>query len=110
MTPRRKLRLILRDWTAIILAVVAFGLGIWFWLGYPGVSTQRVTLTAGRAGGQRHQIAELLAEEGRRLGVDASVRETAGSEESLDLVNAGKLDFALVQGGLGAGGRNNIRQ
>ena len=38
------------------------------------------------------------------------LHESAGSEAALDLVNAGKLDVALVQGGLRIHDRVNVRQ
>lgn len=48
----------------------------------------------------RHFLAKALQEAAAEHGVDLALRPTAGSQEALALVAAGRLDLALVQGGL----------
>lgn len=48
----------------------------------------------------RHFLARALQEAAREHGVALALRPTAGSQEALAMVAAGKLDLALVQGGL----------
>src|SRR5262245_24456842 len=110
MFPRRQRSAFLRDWAVVTLGLTAIGVAVYFIARPPGQKEYRLTITAGRASGQRHEIAEIMAREARRAGLDARVQETAGSEEALDQVNEGKLQVALVQGGLGVGSRGNIRQ
>src|SRR5262245_37016418 len=110
MKSRQSIWVLVRDWSAAMLGLAVLAVGIRF-LAQPTHGKNRaLTLTAGQASGQRSLIAELLAEEARRNGLEARVQETAGSEAALDQVNEGKLDVALVQGGLGLGNRANIRQ
>ncbi len=56
--------------------------------------------TGGRLPGPRQRIAEALARESARRGVRLQITECPGSIEALDEVNEGKVDLALVQGGL----------
>ncbi len=67
-------------------------------------------LSAGQALGVRHRMALRLAVEARGRGVRLNVQPCAGSDEALDLVDAGMLDLAMVQGGLNRGGRRHVRQ
>src|SRR5687768_2778366 len=69
-----------------------------------------ITVTAGRNAGQRHHFVRLLAREAATQNLVLVERETAGSEAALDLVNAGKVDVALLQGGLAQHARANVRQ
>lgn len=48
----------------------------------------------------RHFLAKALQEAAAEQGVALALRPTAGSQEALALVAAGKLDLALIQGGL----------
>ena len=58
----------------------------------------------------RHQIARRLAAGAALRGVRIDLIETSGSEDALDRLNAGTLDLALVQGGLGLERRTEARQ
>lgn len=101
----------LRDLALINLGLLVFAVGSYYVVREArDPNGPPVTVSAGRATGQRHQIAETLAAEARRNGQKVTVRETAGSEDALDRVDNRNLDVALIQGGLGLGGRENVRQ
>jgi TRAP-type uncharacterized transport system substrate-binding protein len=70
--------------------------------------TWHLTLSAGDALGQRHALAEVLVRQARARGVDLTLVPCGGSEEAMALVQEGRFDLALVQGGLPAGG--GVRQ
>jgi TRAP-type uncharacterized transport system substrate-binding protein len=59
-----------------------------------------LSMTAGDALGHRHELAVLLHEEAEKHGLRLNVRPTTGSLKAVELVAAGELDTALVQGGL----------
>jgi TRAP transporter TAXI family solute receptor len=68
----------------------------------------RLRLTAGAADGHRHALATILATEAKQRRMTIEIIPTAGSAEALSQVAAGRLDVALVQGGLQA--HDNLRQ
>jgi TRAP-type uncharacterized transport system substrate-binding protein len=110
MARRKRLRKIARDWTVAILGVVGLGLAALAWSREPSRRPIALAMSAGRPEGARQRIAEILAREAGRRGVRVQWQPTAGSEQALDQVDAGRLDAALVQGGLDPGGRRNVRQ
>lgn len=57
-------------------------------------------LAAGQPEGHRHDLASLLADAARGHGLALSVAPTEGSFDTLDALVAGRLDAALIQGGL----------
>ncbi len=59
-----------------------------------------MTISGGALSGDRHVFAMALREAAAGNGVALELRPTGGSQEALALVAQGKLDFALVQGGL----------
>lgn len=76
---------------------------------YHGLTERPIVLrmSAGDSLGRRHQLAEHLCAAARGK-LQLQLQETKGSEEALELLQAGQLDVALVQGGLPAG--NDVRQ
>jgi len=48
----------------------------------------------------RHHLAKILSEEANQQHVSIRVTPTNGSIQAMELVDAGKLDLALIQGGL----------
>lgn len=110
MSQSRGLFKTLRNLLFALAGLLLFGLAAWFWFYAPRERPARLTLTAGSASGLRHQIARKLADEAARRGLAVEVIETAGSEDALDQVNAGRIDVALVQGGLTLGERTSVRQ
>ncbi len=99
-----------RVWLLVAgLALVVVALLIWFsWPGKP--ATYHLKLTAGSKGSRRYNEAKVLIEEARKERLIFELSQTSGSEESLDLVDEGKIDVALVQGGIRLRGRDNIRE
>ncbi len=110
MTARSTLSRIL--WTSIapVAALSALGLALFFYYHSPRERSYRLRMTAGEARGTRHQLARVLRASASPLGLQLEVEGTAGSEESLDRVDARTLDLALVQGGLRCDGRPHVRQ
>ena len=78
------------------------------WEGPP--STFYLRVTGGRLPGPKQRLAEVLARESARLGVFVTIKECEGSVEALDEVNDGRVDVALVQGGLDSRRWTEIRQ
>ena len=106
------LRSVARDRVALFLMVVLIAAAGWFVFTRSGGHDRpmRLRLSAGRPQGPRHAMAEALADEARKLGLDLIVVPTAGSEESLDRLDAGQIDVAMIQGGLDLAGRGHLRQ
>ena len=86
---------------ALLLTAVLF-----WWSARP--RTYALRMTAGAKLGRRHQIAEVLARDVGRRRVRISFVETGGSSEALEMISAGKLDCALIQGGIGT--QPHVRQ
>ncbi len=59
-----------------------------------------LSLTGGGLLSNRHHLAKILSEESNQQNVSIRVTPTSGSLQALDLVDAGKLDLAFIQGGL----------
>jgi TRAP-type uncharacterized transport system substrate-binding protein len=95
------------------LGIVAVLLGS-FWLAWNAwegaATTYRLKATGGRLPGSKQRLIQALARESTRRGVDLTVSECPGSIESLDEVNDGRVDVALVQGGLDSKRWTEVRQ
>jgi TRAP-type uncharacterized transport system substrate-binding protein len=100
----------IRDGVAAVLALAVLGLVVRALVREPTERSVRLTMSAGRPEGVRHRIAGILAREAARRGVQITLQPTAGSEEALKEIDAGRLQLALVQGGLDPGGRGHVRQ
>ncbi|MBC8136911.1 MAG: hypothetical protein H8F28_13595 [Fibrella sp.] len=89
-------------------ALLAFLLtvALFWWNARP--QTYPLRMTAGDKLGRRFQIAQVLAREVERYQVRVSFAETGGSSEALEMISAGKLDCALIQGGIGT--QPHVRQ
>jgi TRAP-type uncharacterized transport system substrate-binding protein len=59
-----------------------------------------LTITGGNILSNRHYLAKVLQEEIAHEGVSLEIKPTSGSQEALEMVSDGKLDFAFIQGGL----------
>jgi TRAP-type uncharacterized transport system substrate-binding protein len=97
-------------WVAPIAALSALALAFFFYYHSPRARHHGLSITAGSFQSTRHQLSQVLQRNVSGLGLELDPRETAGSEEALDLVNAHTLDLAFVQGGLRVDGRPNVRQ
>ena len=64
---------------------------------------REISIAAGGKGGGYYAIASRYASALARRGVRASIIQTAGAKQNLDLLSEGKVDAALVQGGLALG-------
>ena len=86
----------------VVALVAIMCLLITGFLWFTGRRPQRysLSLTAGDPLTYRHELAQVLADEAARHGVDITLRPTSGSKEALAQVTEGKLDVALVQGDL----------
>jgi TRAP-type uncharacterized transport system substrate-binding protein len=107
---RVRLLRIFWKWVAPLAGLAAVAGAFYFLFHSPGERTYRFRLTAGNATGHRHHLACLLQAELAQQDLWLDLSETAGSEVALDEVNRHALDLALVQGGLQADGRPNVRQ
>jgi TRAP-type uncharacterized transport system substrate-binding protein len=110
MTRRGRFGKAVRDGAFALLGLGALGLAVFFAFHEPGEKPIRLRVTAGRAAGERFRIAEVLRREGERRKIKIELVETAGSDEALREVDAGRIDAALAQGGLDPGDRPNLRQ
>jgi TRAP-type uncharacterized transport system substrate-binding protein len=100
----------LRDGMLAFLGVGALGLAAFFAMHEPRNRPVRLRMTAGQDVGTRHRIAEELRKEALRQGISIDLRPTAGSEEALRALESGRVEVALVQGGLEMGDMPDIRQ
>jgi TRAP-type uncharacterized transport system substrate-binding protein len=105
-----KLARILGLWIAPFMGLAALAVALFLYFYTPGQRTNVLSLTAGQKQTTRNQVALALQNAGTTFGIQMEIHECAGSEDALDRVNAGKLDLALVQGGLRVDGRPNVRQ
>jgi TRAP-type uncharacterized transport system substrate-binding protein len=110
MSMRGKLVKVLWKWVAPLAGLTALACAFFFYFYSPRQKSYHLSLTAGNKVGMRHELAERLRSElvPRRITLD--LRPSAGSEQALDWVNTRQVDAALVQGGLVAGGRPDVRQ
>ena len=93
-----------------LLAVLAAS--AWLaWNAWDGPApTYRLKATGGRLPGTKQWLTLALARASGGVGVDLTVGECPGSIESLDEVNDGRVDVALVQGGLDSRRWGEVRQ
>src|SRR5262249_26045859 len=110
MSLQSKLVKVLWKWVAPIAGMAALGLAVYFYFHSPAPRTYRLRITAGNAVGMRHQLALRLQGEVTRRNLALELVPSAGSEQALDWVNRREVDIALIQGGLTAAGRPNVRE
>ncbi|QDV05840.1 hypothetical protein Poly30_13430 [Planctomycetes bacterium Poly30] len=89
---------ILRIWGPLgLVTLLAFVLAL-RWVG--PAPPERMTIATGPAGGGYAEAGARFAEALREAGIEADLVATRGSRENLELLRAGEVDVALVQGGL----------
>ncbi|OYW20645.1 MAG: hypothetical protein B7Z55_06985 [Planctomycetales bacterium 12-60-4] len=100
----RRLRTV--RWLAVATLVTLLGAG---WALYRGLNDRpnQIRLSAGDPLSHRHRIAEHL-QASSVTGLKLELVSTEGSEDALEALEAGKIDAALIQGGLQAA--SNVRQ
>ena len=93
-----------------LLAVLAVSCAL-AWNAWEGPApTYSLRITGGRLPGPKQRLAEVLARGSTRMGVFLTLKESGGSVESLDEVNDGRVDLALVQGALDSRRWTEVRQ
>jgi TRAP-type uncharacterized transport system substrate-binding protein len=107
---RKRFRLYAREVIAATLCLTGLGIAAAVFFSQIRPSWYRLTISGGSSEGLRSQIAERLAEEARSRQLNLRLVPTAGSRETLDLIDARKLDVALVQGGLDPTHHPHVRQ
>src|SRR5262249_39405767 len=110
MKRNRNLKRILGMWVMPTVGLAALATAFLVFFYSPRQRVHSLTCTAGEELATRAKLARVLRESAVGHGIELQLQGTAGSEESLDLVNAGKFDLALVQGGLHVSDRANVRQ
>jgi TRAP-type uncharacterized transport system substrate-binding protein len=106
----RRIRWFAREWIAAALCLTLVGVGVAVFREPWRSSPYRLSISAGSVEGLRSRIAERLAEEAAGRGVLLSVVGTSGSWEALNRLEAGRLDLAMVQGGLDPTFHPHVRQ
>ena len=91
-------------------ALALLSLGLWIWQPFKKSPPVRLRISAGSAAGPRHQIALSLASNLADQGILLDVVPSNGSEESLEWLEANKIDLALIQGGLVPTKQSRVRQ
>lgn len=110
-TPEPKLRWRRRRGSvAFLLGLTAIAVAVALAFTSPGPEERRVTLTPGFFGATRAVLAQALVAAAGDRGVDAHLVETMRTEDELDRVDAGEVDFALVSGAFRIGERQHARE
>lgn len=94
-----------RQWRSrvfLALALLAGAAAVLFFVFRPSKRTIALSISAGSAHERRHRLAEILAEQAESRQLRLDLRQTQGSLDALQQVSEGRLDAALVQGGLGS--------
>lgn len=98
-----------RDLALLAMGLLIIAVGCWF-VFYSPKKTQRLSLTSGSPVGLRHSLAKELQSECTGRGILLELVGTEGSEHALSEVNSGRIDLALVQGGLINPQLHNVRE
>lgn len=99
-----------REMFLMASALALLGLGIWIWQPLKKASPIRLRISAGSAAGTRHQLALSLAGNLAEQAIELEVIPSDGSEESLEWLEANRIDLALIQGGLVPTKQSRVRQ
>jgi TRAP-type uncharacterized transport system substrate-binding protein len=108
--PTKRFRLYAREVVAAALCLSALGVAAAVLASQIRPRSYNLSVSGGSFEGLRAQIAERLAEEARSHHLRLRVVPTVGSRETLDLIEAQKLDVGLVQGGLDPTHHPHVRQ
>jgi len=100
----------IRDWLVAALSLAGFVLAGALFFNQFKEERFHLTLTAGTPVEMRYRLAQVLVQYALKQGIEIELKPTSGSEESFQQVNAGLLDLALAQGGLGHEGHENAQQ
>ncbi|MCU0707877.1 MAG: hypothetical protein MUF23_06265 [Pirellula sp.] len=100
----------LRELLLLLIALALLALSVWIWQPWDTKPTIRLRISAGDPASARHRLASSLANHLGADGFELEVVPSQGSEESLEWLNKGEIDLALVQGGLNLLDRTDVRQ
>jgi TRAP-type uncharacterized transport system substrate-binding protein len=103
-------RLRRRGWLSLALSLVALATAAWVAAANREPPAARISLTAGPGGTTRALYAEVLARQIGERGTKAELVATDSTGESFRLVDAGKIDFALVSGAIGTDRYAHVRE
>ena len=96
---------------ACLICLVVLALGAWRLYPHFNPTTYRLTMSTGSFSGANYNLAQqYLVPAAAAQKVALNFVETAGSQDTLDAVQQGKVQVALVDGGLGSDGRENVRE
>lgn len=99
----------IRKGLALVLIALLLGLaGKFAYDLYP--RHYELTISGGGMLTKSHYLVKVLQAEAAQRNISLTIVPTAGSFESLNELNAGKLDLAFVQGGIDPIGYNNVTQ
>jgi len=84
---------------APVFAIVAVGFFLAYWFVDPAPPS-RIVVATGEASGAYHAFGAEYRARLREFEIEVELRETAGSDESLELLRERKVDVAFVQGGV----------
>ena len=82
----------------VVLLLLAF-----VWLVWRSLPPREFTIATGREGGGYYQAAQAYQEFAAARGYTIHIRPTAGSVETLRLLESGEVDLGFVQGGVATG-------
>jgi TRAP-type uncharacterized transport system substrate-binding protein len=99
-----------RDGLLAVLGVACCGIAALFALYEAREQPVRLRMTAGHEGGTRHRIAQALRRQAAHRAIAIELEAMAGSDEAIQAVESGRVDAALVQGGLDMAGHPGLRQ
>ncbi len=99
-----------RDGLLAILGVAAISLAGFYAIHERWERPRPLRMTAGREEGTRYRIAQALRREAAHRALRIELQPMAGSEEALQSLEEGRVDAALVQGGLDMADHPNLRQ
>jgi TRAP-type uncharacterized transport system substrate-binding protein len=105
-----RLRRRVRDGVLGALGITALCSAAFFALDMPQERQVRMRMTAGQEGGTRHRIAQALRREAAPRALALDLTAMAGSQEALRALESGRVDVALVQGGLELVDHPGLRQ
>ncbi|MBT3141784.1 hypothetical protein KL867_12015 [Ruegeria litorea] len=87
----------MRIWTLLATLVLLLGFALIYFQLHP---PKKLTIAAGPHNGAYGQVADRYRKILARDGIDLKVIETAGSVENAQLISAGQVDVAILQGGI----------
>lgn len=109
--PQRRFRMSHGTMLALALSALVLGIGVWRIYARLNPPTYRLTMSTGSFSGANYTLAkQYLEPAAREQRVALDFVETGGSEDTLNAVQEGRIQVAMLDGGLGTEGRENVRE